>query len=94
LLDDFANSFNEADEVGILKIYGSAREVAGGVSGQELVERIMASRLELKLDGKVIYFDDMLELNTYLRQSAKSGDIIALMGAGDIFRVGQRLLAK
>lgn len=94
LLDDFADSFNEADEVGILKIYGSAREVVGSISGQELAQRITASRAKLGLKDKVGYFEDMAELNTYLRQSAKSGEIIALMGAGDIFRVGQQLLAK
>ena len=94
LLDDFADSFNEADEVGILKIYGSAREETGGISGQELTRRIAASRAKAGLKDEVGYFADMTKLNTYLRQSAKSGEIIALMGAGDIFRVGQQLLAK
>ncbi len=94
LLNDFADSFNKADEVGILKIYGSAREEAGGISGQELAERISASRAEVGIREKASYFASMDELNTYLRQSVKSGDIIALMGAGDIFRIGQQLLAK
>ena len=94
LLDGFATSFNDADEVGILKIYGSAREEAGGISGQELAERIAQGRVQAGRSGSVSYFADSAELNTYLRQSAENGEIIVLMGAGDIFRVGQQLLAK
>jgi UDP-N-acetylmuramate-alanine ligase len=36
----------------------------------------------------------MARLDAYLRQSAKSGEVIVLMGAGDIFRIGQQLLVK
>ncbi|HNW19760.1 MAG TPA: UDP-N-acetylmuramate--L-alanine ligase [bacterium] len=94
LLDGFVNSFNEADEVGILKIYGSAREEAGGISGQELAQRITVNRAKAGLKDEVSYFEDMARLDAYLRQSAKSGEVIVLMGAGDIFRIGQQLLVK
>lgn len=94
LLDDFAASFTAADEVGILKIYGSAREEAGCISGQELADKIAASRAGQGLSKEVVYFEDLENLNKYLRQSAGSGQTIALIGAGDIFRAGQQLLAK
>lgn len=94
LLDDFAASFNEADEVGILKIYGSAREVEGGISGQELASKVEASRKNNNKNNKVGYFDDMDSLITYLRQTVNDEQAVVLMGAGDIFRAGQQLLGK
>lgn len=94
LFDDFAASFNEADEVGILKIYGSAREAEGGISGQELADRIIISRKDDGKEGKVDYFDSLDSLITFLRQTINDEQVVVLMGAGDIFRAGQELLGK
>ncbi|MDP2708687.1 MAG: UDP-N-acetylmuramate--L-alanine ligase [bacterium] len=85
LFNDFVNSFDEVDELIILEIYGSAREVRGGVSGQELAEAI---------GGKAKYIPTLAECEKYLREHAGRGDVIALMGAGDIFRVGESLAGK
>lgn len=40
LLNDFSKSFGVADKTIVIDIYGSAREVAGGVSSEDLVELI------------------------------------------------------
>jgi UDP-N-acetylmuramate--alanine ligase len=40
LLSDFSKSFGAADKTIVIDIYGSAREVTGGVSSQDLVELI------------------------------------------------------
>ena len=40
LLDDFAKSFGEADELIVLDIYGSAREEQGGVHSKDLIKAI------------------------------------------------------
>ena len=92
-LDDFALSFMAADEVGVLQIYGSAREKQGTVSGQDLAKKIFLRRQAAGFKNEVPYFLTMDKLVEFLRQSADEGQVIVLMGAGDIFRVGQALLS-
>jgi UDP-N-acetylmuramate--alanine ligase len=40
LLDEFGDSFGDADEIYLLDIFGSAREKQGGVSSDDLIEKI------------------------------------------------------
>jgi UDP-N-acetylmuramate--alanine ligase len=103
LLDDFAKSFEAADEVIVLDIYGSAREQQGGVDSLELVEKINTRNLPAQggsvIDGEfgirnqeVRHIPDLIECEKYLRQTADRNDVIILMGAGDVFRVGENLI--
>lgn len=89
LLVDFGKSFLGADEVVVLGIYGSAREVQGGITAQEVVE-------EIKKNGLVTVhnIDSLSEVEEYLRKTISEGEIIVLMGAGDVFRVGENLLKE
>jgi len=88
LLNDFAKSFLDADELIILDIYGSAREIQGGVSSEELVRKIK----EVNNKIKVQYIPTQKEAENYLRKQASIGDVIILMGAGDVFRIGEKLI--
>ena len=87
LLDDFAASFGDADQAIVLDIYGSAREVQGGVHTKDLVEKIATNGHK-----DVKYIPSLMEAETYLRQNLERGEIVVLMGAGDVFRVGENLL--
>lgn len=84
LLDDFAQSFKDADEVIILDIYGSAREEQGGVHSKDLIDKIK--------DREVRYIPTLDEVEKYLREHVERNDVVLLMGAGDVFRVGERLV--
>ncbi len=86
LLDDFAASFDRADEIIILDIYGSAREKQGGVHSRDLVEKIRTRKKDAK------YISTLSECENYLRQNAGREEVILLMGAGDVFRVGENLI--
>ncbi|MDO8593175.1 MAG: UDP-N-acetylmuramate--L-alanine ligase [bacterium] len=85
LFNGFVKSFGLADELIILDIYGSAREKQGGVSSRELVEAI---------GGQAKYIPTLKECEKYLRENVQRDDVIVLMGAGDIFRVGENLVKK
>ena len=94
LFADFKKSFADTDELIVLNIYGSAREKQGGVSSQELVAAIKAWN---KTEGRkqpVVLKKDLTAAEVYLREKLCPGDLLLLMGAGDIFRVGERLLKK
>lgn len=87
LLKEFAKSFTLADEVIVLDIYGSAREEQGGISAQEVVEEIKGQG-----HSNVSHQGGLKETEEYLRQTIKEGEVILLLGAGDVFRIGERLL--
>ncbi|MCX6795751.1 MAG: UDP-N-acetylmuramate--L-alanine ligase [Candidatus Falkowbacteria bacterium] len=94
LFKDFVKSFSGADFLGILEIYGSAREKQGGVSSRDLVLEIKQKNKITKQEQIVKYFKDLKEAEFYLRESLQAGDLLLLMGAGDIFRVGEALVKK
>ncbi len=94
LFDDFKKSFSGADELIIIDIYGSARETQGGTSSKELIKAIKDWNKEQGIRQKVIHQTDLASVEKYLRENLKANDLLLLMGAGDIFRVGEKLLKK
>jgi UDP-N-acetylmuramate--alanine ligase len=86
LLSDFAQSFDAADEVHVLDIYGSAREEQGGVSSQELVNGI--NRF---ISGKAIYAPSQTELISLLEKTMGRQDVIVTLGAGNVWEISHAL---
>jgi UDP-N-acetylmuramate--alanine ligase len=91
LFNDFVKSFADADELIILDIYGSAREKQGGVNSRELAEAIRRQTANGR-QQKIKYIPTLVECEKYLREHIERGDVVALLGAGDVFRVGEKLI--
>ncbi len=89
LFEDFAEALSDADRIHMLDIYGSARETQGGVSSQELVERI--NRV---YPGKAVYAPLREALLEELATSANKEDLIVTMGAGDVWQIAEQLVRK
>ncbi len=85
-LQEFAQSFNDADQAIIIDIYGSAREVQGGVSSKELVNLI--NRYDR---DKAKYIPTINEVMECLKDKIGAGDVVISMGAGDVWRVVSQL---
>lgn len=86
LLNNFAEAFAGADDVIIAPIYG-AREVDDGtISNSILAEHIASNGVNARALGS---FD---EITMYLNDHAQKGDVIMLMGAGDIYKVAETLV--
>ncbi|HUY62304.1 MAG TPA: Mur ligase domain-containing protein [Candidatus Paceibacterota bacterium] len=83
LLDEFARAFADADKVYIAPIYAAREKDDGSVSSELLAERIR----ENGVDAAALDFDAIE------RELAKAGpgDAIMTMGAGDIYKVADRL---
>lgn len=88
LLNDFADCFNDADEVIILDIFGSAREKQGDISSADLIAAIQAKNKKLKATAG----GDLSQAEAYLRDTINKEDLIILMGAGDVFKIGKNML--
>lgn len=89
LLHEFSKAFADTDELVVLDIYGSAREQQGGVHSKDLILLIEKERPDLH----IVYIPTLAECVAYLRQKLGPGYLVMLMGAGDVFRVGERLVA-
>jgi UDP-N-acetylmuramate--alanine ligase len=97
LFKDFSASFADTDELVILDIYSSAREFAGqrqgGVSSRGLVAAIDKRNKRVGRKQAVKNISSIPLAAAYLKKHIGTDDILLLMGAGDVFRVGQKLLA-
>lgn len=89
LLDEFAASLADADEVWLHRIYASAREAPDSeVDGRTLYERTAALR------PNVHYVDEPLDAVEPLAASLRNGDLFITMGAGDNFVAGRRIFER
>ena len=80
-LDDFARSFFNTDQLVLTDIYGSREDPIEDISGQRL-----ADRAEQFGHRAVHYVPDKTELPGYLLDLTEPGDVVLMLGAGDIWR--------
>ncbi|PIP34572.1 hypothetical protein COX21_02160, partial [Candidatus Falkowbacteria bacterium CG23_combo_of_CG06-09_8_20_14_all_41_10] len=90
LLGGFSQSFNDTNELILLDIYGSAREKQGGVSSLDLLQKIKKNSPNLKIS----HIPTLEQVTEYLKAKVTKNDLVLLMGAGDVFRIGENLLKK
>jgi UDP-N-acetylmuramate--alanine ligase len=87
LLDGFARGFADADEVLIAPIY-AAREVDDGtISNAILTEYIHAEGVH----ARAATFG---QIEHILNEEPQAGDVIMTMGAGDIYKVADKIISK
>lgn len=87
LFFDFGKCFAQADEVIITDIYPSAREEFDPtINSQILVHEIQ------KINKNATYIGKIEEVVNYLKKHSAAGDIVLTMGAGDIYKIYERLI--
>ena len=86
LFTEFTHAFGDADILVLADIYG-AREVDRG----EVSSRLLADETR-KHHPDVRYLGGIEEIKEHLLKETKPGDLVLTMGAGDIFRVGEKFL--
>jgi len=87
LLDEFATAFTDADKVFIAPIFAARETDDRTISNKILAERIRASGT----DAAALDSFDAIE-NAFAE--AKEGDVVMTMGAGDIYKVADALIAR
>lgn len=105
LMDEFAESLDDADCVVLHDIYASAREKpVESVSGRNLFEKVKARRKDLVdlSDGKksgisrgfILYEDKHQETAAKLLPLLHENDLFITMGAGDNWKLGRTMLEQ
>jgi UDP-N-acetylmuramate--alanine ligase len=90
LMQEFARSFQDADQVIITDIYPAREAPIPGVTGQSLAEAIQAREPE----KRVRYISPKEAVVSQLADESRPGDLIMTLGAGDIRSVGEALVAR
>jgi UDP-N-acetylmuramate--alanine ligase len=85
-LKEFAESLCHCDEIIIPKIYAARETDTLGISSKDLVNEIQ------KLSGNVKYIEEFDEIISHLESEYLTNTLIITMGAGDIFKVGEKLV--
>ena len=86
LMDEFVSSFNEADILIVTEIYAASEEKIDGVTGANLAEKIRAG------GHKQVFFAATKEEGVRkILEIAEKDDIVLTLGAGDIYRIDEKL---
>jgi UDP-N-acetylmuramate--alanine ligase len=85
LWSDFCRAFAEADRVLVTDIYAAGEPPIEGVDAERLAAGIEAGRGE--------YAGDLKTARIRLEGSVEPGDVVLTLGAGDVWKVGEELLA-
>ncbi len=81
LFDEFKTAFSDADQLILCPLY-AAREACGTeVSSEKLSKEIKDSK----------YFGTFNEIKEYLKTELKAGDLLMIMGAGDIAKLANSI---
>jgi UDP-N-acetylmuramate--alanine ligase len=88
LLNDFAESFGDADEVIVSDIFPAREPYDPSITSEMLVNAVKKFQPNTQL---ILTFE---EIETYLRGHAERGDVIITIGAGDVYKVGEALLGR
>lgn len=81
LFDDFAKSFNDTDLLILCPLY-AARDG----SGTEVSSELLAKRI-----NGAIYLETFDEIKEFLKHELKTGDLLMIMGAGDITKLANSI---
>ena len=88
LMEDFAKALSAADHVVLADIYAARETDNLGISSGTLAEKIAA------LGTDTHYFPSFDAIETFLLENCVNGDLLITMGAGDIVKVGEKLLGQ
>ena len=88
LLDDFAEALTMADKVVLTDIYAAREKNTLGISSEDLLKKLA------DLGTECYYFPTFDEIETFLLENCIHGDLLITMGAGDVVKIGEKLLGQ
>ncbi|MCU0561226.1 MAG: UDP-N-acetylmuramate--L-alanine ligase [Desulfobacterales bacterium] len=88
LFDEFTRAFYQADLLCVLPIYAAGEERLEGVSSRALADGIKAHGHK-----QVVCVEDLTAAVEFLRNALAPGDLLLTLGAGDVWKIGNRVLS-
>jgi UDP-N-acetylmuramate--alanine ligase len=88
LFDEFLGAFDDTDVLYLVEVYSAGEDSIADATSRRLYESLRA-RGHLN----VRYLGDEADAATAIANDSVSGDLIVTLGAGDVYKVGERVLA-
>ena len=88
LLKEFGNAFVDADFLILTDIYSAGEKPIDGISGESIVNAVIE-----KTNQQVLYVPERERIADYLIDLVRPGDLIITMGAGDIYKTADDMIA-
>ena len=88
LLDEFAQALSAADQVILADIYAAREKNTIGISSDDLRRKME------EMGSNACYLPSFDDIVSYLKENLQEGDLLITMGAGDVYLVGEKLLAS
>ena len=85
-MKEFAKALTLADKIVLADIYAARETDQLGISSQTLQNEIRA------LGHECEYFSTFDEIENYLLENCIKDDLLITMGAGDVLKIGEKLL--
>jgi UDP-N-acetylmuramate--alanine ligase len=83
--EQFGQALSAADEVFVLDVYAAREDPEPGVTGALVADAVPGGRASFWLDADAV--------PAAIAEMAKPGDVVLTMGAGDVTRLGPRIVA-
>ena len=83
LFDDFVTQLKRPDVLFLAEIYAAREKNTIGISSADLAAKIDGARFFPTFDG----------LEASLRETLEPGDIVLTVGAGNVYKIGEDILA-
>ena len=87
LMERLDNCFDNADKLYLMDIYSAGEAPIPGVNSEALAQQISKHR-------EVIYLKDRQKILDNLWETVQSGDLLLTLGAGDVWKIGEKFLEK
>jgi UDP-N-acetylmuramate--alanine ligase len=88
LFDDFLTAFDQTDVLYLAEVYAAGEEPIPDVTSRRLYEA-----LRTRGHLEVHYLGEESDAASTLARESMSGDVVVTLGAGDVYRIGEQLLA-
>ncbi len=87
LMNDFAASFDDADQVIVAPIFAAREEPISGITSEALAEHIRARGKDARA------FSSLDDVYTYLTTDCglQTADVLITMGAGDVYKIAEKI---
>ena len=89
LFDEFAEAFQKTDVLILTDIYAAREKDIYNISSETLAKRIK----EIHPEKEVYYISSIEDAAVKVLAEAQSGDLVITMGAGDIYKAGDIIMA-
>jgi len=89
LHEEFKDAFDNSDVLILTDIYAAGEEPIPGVSGEVLYHDVKSAGHK-----SVRYVSDCSRIPALLHEIVKPGDLVMTLGAGDVYKVGEKFLEE